>query len=74
MLWGGWGERKRERAGHDGKSPARFLFFFFDGDTQRKPLRRREHQSNKGISSNVALYFIGSYKKGLQDVQKKKME
>ena len=19
MLWGGWGERKRERAGHDGK-------------------------------------------------------
>ena len=40
MLWGGWGERKRERAGHDGKgeerreaavslfpsSPARFLF------------------------------------------------
>ena len=42
VLWGGWGERKRERAGHDGKgeerreapavslfpsSPARFLFF-----------------------------------------------
>ena len=41
VLWGGWGERKRERAGHDGKgeerreapavslfpsSPARFLF------------------------------------------------
>ena len=41
MLWGGWGERKRERAGHDGKGeerreapavslfpsfPARFLF------------------------------------------------
>ena len=60
MLWGGWGERKRERAGHDGKgeerreapavslfpsSPARFLFFrlfYFDGDTQREPLRRRE--------------------------------
>ena len=42
MLWGGWGERKRERAGHDMKgkkrrevpafslfpsSPARFLIF-----------------------------------------------
>ena len=41
-LWGGWGERKRERAGHDGNekerreapafslfsfSPGRFLFF-----------------------------------------------
>ena len=25
MLWGGWGERKRERAGHP-SSPARFLF------------------------------------------------
>ena len=33
MLRGGWGERKRERAGSDGKgeerreTPARFLFF-----------------------------------------------
>ena len=33
MLRGGWGERKRERAGNDGKgeerreAPARFLFF-----------------------------------------------
>ena len=42
LLWGGWGERKRERSGHDGKgkerreapafslfpsSPAPFLFF-----------------------------------------------
>ena len=23
MLWGGWGERKRERAGHDGKGEER---------------------------------------------------
>ena len=23
MLWEGWGERKRERAGHDGKGKAR---------------------------------------------------
>ena len=31
MLWGGWGERKRERAGHDfsllPSSHARFIFF-----------------------------------------------
>ena len=31
VLWGGWGERKREHAGHDvalfASSPARFLFF-----------------------------------------------
>ena len=32
MLWGSWGERKRQRAGHDGKgnerreAPAFFLF------------------------------------------------
>ena len=60
VLWGGWGERKRESAGHDGKgeerreavslfpsSPARFLFFrllIFWWDTQREPLRRRELQ------------------------------
>ena len=54
------GERKRERAGHDGKgeerteapavslfpsSPARFpvfRLFYFDGDIQREPPRRRE--------------------------------
>ena len=44
VLWGGWGERKREGAGHDGKgeerreapafslfpsSAARFLFFYY---------------------------------------------
>ena len=29
MLWGGWGERKRERAGHDGKGC--FPFFFLWG-------------------------------------------
>ena len=23
MLWGGWGERKREHAGHDGKGEER---------------------------------------------------
>ena len=28
VLWGGWGERKREHAGHSiPSSPARFLFF-----------------------------------------------
>ena len=44
VMWGSWGEKKRARAGHNGKekerretpafslfpsSPARFLFFFF---------------------------------------------
>ena len=46
MLWGGWGERKRERASIP-SSPTRFLFFVFDycyfyRNTQREPLRRRE--------------------------------
>ena len=39
VLWGGWGERKRERAGHD----VRLLLFY--RDTQREPLRRREERS-----------------------------
>ena len=46
MLWGGWRERKRERAGH-ASSPARFLFFdycYFSRDTQRELQRRRENQ------------------------------
>ena len=50
MLWGGWGERKRERAGHDGKvfspshrPPRAFLdYCYFYSDTQREPLRRIE--------------------------------
>ena len=58
VLWGGWEERKRERAGHDfslfPSCPARFLFFFdycyFCRDAQREPLRRRESQDCvKGI-------------------------
>ena len=75
MLWGGWGERKRERAGHYGKeeerreaaptvslfpsSPARFLFFrlfYFDGDTQREPLRRRELQVREESGLPVRLF------------------
>ena len=74
VLWGGWGERKRERAGHDGKgeerreapavslfpsSPTRFLFFrlfYFDEDTQREPLRRRDlYFRYKRIMSNHLL-------------------
>ena len=52
MLWEGWGERKRERAGHDGKDfspshrpPRAFYFFdycYFYSATQREHLRRRE--------------------------------
>ena len=52
MLWGGWGERKRKRAG----SPARFLFFrlfYFDGDTQREPLRRRELASGEAARKDL---------------------
>ena len=57
MLWGGRGERKRERARHNGKGkglppfpsshrPQRAFYFFdyscFYRDTLREPLRRRE--------------------------------
>ena len=71
MLWGGWRERKRERAGH-ASSPARFLFFdycYFYRDTQREPLRRRENQrrcafvsvqqkkSNRPISVRLLFLF-----------------
>ena len=53
VLWGGWGERKRERAGHD--RPPR-AFYFFDGDTQRKPLRRRETPTYlKVVSQDVDI-------------------
>ena len=41
VWWGGWGERKRERA---------FYFFedcYFYRDTQREPLRRREKSTRK---------------------------
>ena len=52
-MWEDWGERKRERAGHDGKGeepsslrPPRALYFFdycyFYRDTQREDLRGRE--------------------------------
>ena len=37
VLWGGWGERKGERAG--------LLLFYWD--TQREPLRRRERRMRK---------------------------
>ena len=82
MLWGGWGERKRERAGHDGKeeerreaapavsllpsSPARFLFFrlfYFDGDTQREPLRRRELQVAKKVVYQLDFLKMNSLDK-----------
>ena len=52
LLWGGWGERKRERAGHDAKGEERR---YFDGDTQREPLRRRESRTRKRASSS-SLY------------------
>ena len=57
MLWGGFcvvavgrlGRKKKRARGARWEgwesSPARFLFFrlfYFDGDTQRKPMRRRE--------------------------------
>ena len=47
VLWVGWEERKRERAGHH----TSHAFYFFDHcyfyrDTQREPLRRREPSCN----------------------------
>ena len=63
MLWGGWGERKRERAGHNGKGgnrpPRAFYFFVYfilmHGDTQREPLRRREgHSGEKREPASIA--------------------
>ena len=61
VLWGGFciealycGEafvlrlgRKKKRA-RGGRPPRAFYFFrYFDGDTQREPLRRREHKNEK---------------------------
>ena len=60
MLWGGFcvvarlGRKKKRARGARWEgwksSPARFLFFrlfYFDGDTQREPLRRREGHSGE---------------------------
>ena len=57
VLWGGWGERKRERTNHVfslfPSCTALSIFFdycYFYRDTQREPLRRRESQDSfKGI-------------------------
>ena len=82
VLWGGWGERKRERAGHDGKGEERreaslfplplpivpralsiiVDYWYFDGDTQREPLRRREPPGNEewtGSQPSVISAFRG---------------
>ena len=50
MLWGGFcvvGRlgRKKKRA----RGPPRAFYFFFDRDTQRKPLRRRENSESKQL-------------------------
>ena len=45
VLWGDWGERKREHAGHSHRPPRAFYFFhhcYFYRDTQWEPLWRRE--------------------------------
>ena len=43
MLWGGWGERKRERAGHDGK-----------GEGEKRPLPHNVRFTGR-ICSSVVL-------------------
>ena len=72
MLWGGWGERKGERAGHDGKGNERLpivpralsifstFYFYFYRNTQREPLRRRgevTEEDSTGASGVFKTYM-----------------
>ena len=57
VLWGGWGESKRERAGHDGLCIF-FDYWYFDGDTQREPLRRRETVTDVFSTCVVVIFRV----------------
>ena len=57
VLWGGWGESKRERAGHDGLCIF-FDYWNFDGDTQREPLRRRETVTDVFSTCVVVIFRV----------------
>ena len=57
VLWGGWGESKRERAGHD-RLCIFFDYWYFDGDTQREPLRRRETVTDVFSTCVVVIFRV----------------
>ena len=49
MLWGGWGERKRKRAGHDGKG----------NREERLPPFPSSHRSPRAFYFSIIAIFIG---------------
>ena len=49
VLWGGWGERKRERAGHDGKGKRE----------ERLPPFSSSHRSPRAFYFLIMAIFIG---------------
>ena len=53
VLWGGWGERKRKHARHDGKrsSSARFLFFRVLLFSWGYPAETAEERASKLVTS-----------------------
>ena len=55
MLWGGWGERKRERAGHDGK-----------GGGEKRPLPHNVRFTGR-ICSSVVLAKPADYLDAFED-------
>ena len=55
MLWGGWGERKRERAGHDGK-----------GEGEKRPLPHNVRFTGR-ICSSVVLAKPADYLDAFED-------
>ena len=55
MLWGGWGERKRERAGHDGK-----------GEGEKRPLPHNMRFTGR-ICSSVVLAKPADYLDAFED-------
>ena len=74
VLWGGWGERKRERAGHDGKGeerreafrlflfpspPARFSIFFFDYCYFYRDTQR-EPLRRRDVIHSIEIYPVDS--------------
>ena len=55
MLWGGWGERKRERAGHDGK-----------GEGEKRTLPHNVRFTDR-ICSSVVLAKPADYLDAFED-------
>ena len=74
VLWGGWGERKRERAGHDGKgeertedfrlfplpiAPRALSIFFFDYCYFCRDTQR-EPLSRREVIHSIEIYPVDS--------------